>query len=193
MLLIVSVMWQSKFASRSRGWRDVEVDAGRQPAGVTVLPLRVRMEQKMDFSPEQVDLSGSLREAVASATEAWIEASLTHLSLSLQLSSVTGLTAFIEDELAAPVVPLFINLRDIECSLIEDRPPVRVGGPPPIPAPPMVVRVKHLLVQRNHCGVISVGVNESNPNYSVTRGDYFTIYSFFFFFFYTNFNGWLML
>ncbi|XP_046446271.1 UHRF1-binding protein 1-like isoform X3 [Daphnia pulex] len=160
--------FQSKFASRSRGWREVEVDAGRQP-GVTVLPLRVRMEQKMDFCPERVDLSGSLREAVASATEAWIEASLTHLSLSLQLSSVTGLTAFVEDELVAPVVPLFINLRDIECTLIEDRPPIRVGGPPPFPAPPMVVRVKHLLVQRNHCGVISVGVNESNPNHLVSR------------------------
>ncbi len=129
------------------------------------------MEQKMDFSPDRVDLSGSLREAVASATEAWIEASVTHLGLSLQLSSVTGLTAFIEDEMAAPVVPLFINLRDVECTLIEDRPPVRVGGPPPIPAPPMVVRIKHLLVQRNHCGVISVGVNEASPNSLAPRGN----------------------
>lgn len=128
------------------------------------------MEQKMDFSPERLDLSGSLREAVAAATEAWIEASLTHLSLSLQLSSVTGLTAFVEDEFEAPVIPLFINLRDVECSLIEDRPPIRVGGPPPVPAPPMVVRVKHLLVQRNHCGVISVGVNEPNPNSLISRG-----------------------
>lgn len=129
------------------------------------------MEQKMDFCPERVDLSGSLREAVAAATEAWIEASLTHLGLSLQLSSVTGLTAFVEDELEAPVIPLFINLRDVECSLIEDRPPIRVGGPPPVPAPTMVVRIKHLLVQRNHCGVISVGVNESNPNSLISRGN----------------------
>jgi hypothetical protein len=89
------------------------------------------------------------------------------------MSSITGLTAFIEDELVAPVVPLFINLRDIDCCLLEDRPPIHVGGPPPIPARPMIVRVKHLLVQRNHCGVISVGVNESNPNCSVSRGDSF--------------------
>ncbi|KZS06933.1 UHRF1-binding protein 1 [Daphnia magna] len=162
--------FQSKFASRSRGWREVQISTERQSA-TNVHPLRVRMEQKMDFCPERVDLSGSLREAVAAATEAWIEASLTHLSLSLQLSSVTGLTAFVEDELEAPVIPLFINLRDVECSLIEDRPPIRVGGPPPVPAPPMVVRIKHLLVQRNHCGVISVGVNESNPNSLISRGD----------------------
>lgn len=159
---------QTKFASRSRGWREVPVEASRQAA---VHPLRVRMEQKMNFCPDRVDLSGSLREAVASATEAWIEASITHLNLSLQLSSVTGLTAFIEDELTAPVIPLFINLRDIECSLIEDRPPINVGGPPPVPAPPMVVRVKHLLVQRNHAGVVSVGVNESTSSSVVSRGE----------------------
>lgn len=160
---------QAKFASRSRGWREVQVDASRQ-ASAGVHPLRVRMEQKMDFCPDRIDLSGSLREAVASATEAWIEASLTHLSLSLQLSSVTGLTAFIEDEMTAPVVPLFINLRDVQCSLIEDRPPIRVGGPPPIPAPPMIVRVKHLLVQRNHSGILSVGVNQAPSASSVPRG-----------------------
>jgi len=121
------------------------------------------MEQKMDFHPERIDLSSSLREAVAAATEAWIEASLTHLNLSLLFSSVTGLTAFIEDELVAPAVPLFISLRDVECSLIEDRPAIRVGGPPPAPPPPMVIRIKHLLVQRNHAGVVSVGVADSNP------------------------------
>lgn len=136
-------------------------DQRRSKGGGSILPLRVRMDQKMDFQPEQIDLSGSLREAVEAATDAWIEASLTHVHLSLLLSSVTGLTAFLEDELVVPLVPLFISLRDIECSLTEDRPPVRVGGPPPAPAPPMVVRVKHLLVQRNHSGVISVGVAES--------------------------------
>lgn len=147
----------------------MQVDTQRPP-GVVVHPLRVRMEQRMDFCPERIDLSTSLREAVASATEAWIEASLTHLSLSLQMSSITGLTAFIEDELVAPVVPLFINLRDVECSLVEDRPPVRVGGPTPAPAPPMVMRIKHLLVQRNHQGVISVGVNEARPESLLPRG-----------------------
>lgn len=148
------------------------MDTTRQSGAAAVHPLRVRMEQKMDFCPDRVDLSGSLREAVAAATEAWIEASVTHLSLSLQLSSVTGLTAFIEDEMVAPVVPLFINLRDVECSLIEDRPPIRVGGPPPVPSPPMVVRVKHLLVQRNHSGVVSVGVNDATSTSSVSRGDF---------------------
>lgn len=165
---------QTKFASRSRGWRDVPVEASRQAA---VHPLRVRMEQKMNFCPDRADLSGSLREAVASATEAWIEASLTHVNLSLKLSSVTGLTAFIEDELSAPVIPLFINLRDIECSLIEDRPPVMVGGPPPVPAPPMVVRVKHLLVQRNHAGIVSVGVNDSTSSNSVSQGETLSLFN----------------
>lgn len=117
----------------------------------------------MDFHPERIDLSSSLKEAVEAATEAWIEACLTHVHLSLLLSSVTGLTAFVEDELVAPVVPLFISLRDVECNLIEDRPPVQVGGPPPAPPQPMVVRVKHLLVQRNHSGVISVGVADTSP------------------------------
>ena len=85
------------------------------------------------------------------------------MNLSLLFSSVTGLTAFIADELVAPAVPLFISLRDVECSLIEDRPAIRVGGPPPAPPPPMVIRIKHLLVQRNHAGVVSVGVADSNP------------------------------
>lgn len=160
---------QSKFYSRSRGWREVPVGKEQEDgfsrgteAAPSIHPLRLRMEQKMDFHPDRIDLSGSLREAVAAATDAWIEASLTHLSVSLLLSSVTGLTAFIEDELVAPVVPLFLSLRDVEVTLNEDRPPVRVGGPPPAPAPPTVLRVKHLLVQRNHAGVISVGVVDAN-------------------------------
>ena len=166
--------FQSKFASRSRGWREVPI--GNDPvtgnsSSPSVCPLRLRMEQKMDFDPERIDLSGSLREAVAASIDAWIEASLTHLNLSLLLSSVTGLTAFIEDELIAPVVPLFLSLRDVECSLTEDRPSVFVGGPPPALAPPMVVRIKHLLVQRNHSGVISVGVAEPSPPTSNQPGE----------------------
>lgn len=120
--------------------------------------MRVRMEQKMDFDPRRVESSGSIREAVAASTDAWIEASLAHLNLSLLLSSVTGLTAFAEDEMVAPVVPLFISLRDVELTLAEDRIPIRIGGPPPAPPPPIVMRIKHLLVQRSHTGVISVGV-----------------------------------
>lgn len=118
----------------------------------------------MDFDPARVDSSGSIRDAVGASTDAWIEASLAHLNLPLLLSSVTGLTAFVEDELVAPVVPLFISLRDTELTLTEDRTPVRVGGPPPVPPAPVVMRIKHLLVQRSHTGVISMGVPDIAPS-----------------------------
>lgn len=152
------------------------------PSGITVSPIRVRMEQKMDFDPARIESSGSIRDAVAASTDAWVEASLAHLNLSLLLSSVTGLTAFVEDELLAPVVPLFISLRDTELTLSEDRVPVRVGGPPPVPPPPMVMRIKHLLVQRSHTGVISMGVPEiaaSGMNSRKCSIDYpFTLFRF---------------
>ena len=135
---------------------------------VTVPPLRVRMEQTMNFDPAKVDPDVAMKDAVALATDAWIEASLTRLDMSLLLSSVTGLTAFVEDELVAPVIPLFVSLRNVEVSLIEDRPPIRIGGPPPAPAPPLILRVKHLLVQRNQSGVVSVGVADPSSASSGT-------------------------
>ena len=111
-----------------------------------------------------MDPNKTLKQSVAAATEAWVEASLTRLSLPMLLSSVTGLSAFVEDELIAPTMPLFISLRNVEVTLIEDRPLVRVGGPAPAVAPPLIVRLKHVLVQRDQAGVLSVGVSESRSS-----------------------------
>ena len=130
----------------------------------TVPPLRLRMEQTVNFIPGRIGAGVSLKEAVASSTEAWIEASLTRLNLSLFLSSVSGLTAFVEDEVITPMVPLFISLRDVEVSLIEDRPLIRIGGPLPAPTPPLILRLKNLMVQRNQSGVVSVGVAKSSSS-----------------------------
>ena len=80
----------------------------------------------MNFNPEKMDSNLTLKQLVAASTEAWVEASLTRLSLSMLLSSVTGLTAFVEDELIAPMIPFFVSLRNVEATLIEDRQPVRV-------------------------------------------------------------------
>jgi len=157
--------FQAKFSSRSRGWREVSVgDNTGDRKSVTVPPLRLRMEQHMNFNPEKMDSNLTLKQLVAASTEAWVEASLTRLSLSMLLSSVTGLTAFVEDELIAPMIPLFVSLRNVEATLIEDRQPVRVGGPPSAVAPPLIIRLKHVLVQRDQAGVLSVGVSESRSS-----------------------------
>jgi len=156
---------QSKFASRSRGWREVSIgDNEGDRKSVTVPPLRLRMEQHMKFNPENMDPSMTLKQCVTAATEAWVEGSLTGLNLPMLLSSVAGLSAFVEDELIVPAIPLFISLRNVEVTLIEDRPLVRVGGPPPAVAPPLIARLKHVLVQRDQAGVLSVGVSESRSN-----------------------------
>lgn len=50
------------------------------------------------------------------------------------------------------------SLRNVECQLDDDRPPVAVQGPaPPLPAPASVFRLGHLLVQRDRDGVLTVG------------------------------------
>ena len=145
----------------------------------SVAPLRIRMEQKMKLDVESLSRSsGPLKDTVATAADAWLEVSVTNLNLSLLLSSATGLAAFAEDEVlgktrqvppvglgleliefvAGPMMPMFLSLRNVECTLHEDRPPIRVGGPPPAPAPPLQLRLSHVLVQRSPAGVFSVGV-----------------------------------
>ena len=133
-------------------------------SSVSVPPLRLRMEQKMNFNADCMDAQTPLKESIALATEAWVEASLTRLNLSMLLSSVTGLAAFVEDEIISPMIPLFVSLRNVEVSLIEDRPTIRVGGPPPAVAPPLTLRMKHVLVQRDQSGIVSVGVAESSSS-----------------------------
>jgi hypothetical protein len=56
------------------------------------------------------------------------------------------------------MMPMYLSLRNVECTLHEDRPPIRVGGPPPAPTPPLQLRLSHVLVQRSPAGVFSVGV-----------------------------------
>ena len=118
----------------------------------------------MNFNADCMDAQTPLKESIALATEAWVEASLTRLNLSMLLSSVTGLAAFVEDEIISPMIPLFVSLRNVEVSLIEDRPTIRVGGPPPAVAPPLTLRMKHVLVQRDQSGIVSVGVAESSSS-----------------------------
>lgn len=122
-----------------------------------VPPLRLRVDQKLSFNPVNINKNMSLKEAITAAGDASVQVVVSNLNVSLLMSSVTGLAAFVEDEITSATMPLFLTLNNVECTLSEDRPLVRVAGPPPAPAAPLNIRLNQLHVHRNRLGAISVG------------------------------------
>ncbi|KAK3581543.1 hypothetical protein CHS0354_031884 [Potamilus streckersoni] len=72
-------------------------------------------------------------------------------SLGLKMSSITNLTSFGEDEKLADTIPMHVNITNLTVHLEEDRPPVNVTSPGPVP---IHLKIHELSIRRNKDGVM---------------------------------------
>lgn len=85
------------------------------------------------------------------------------VDLSLTMSSLIGLADLTEDEVIPRPLPVEILLRNIHLKLVEDRPPVNITSPGPVP---INVTIGELKVVRDKAGVLHL-----QPNFNAFRSE----------------------
>lgn len=75
------------------------------------------------------------------------------LSLNLSMSTVIGLNDLSEDEIIATPLPMEILLNNLKLHLMEDRPPVNITSPGPVP---INLEIGKMHIKRNKNGVFEI-------------------------------------
>lgn len=88
---------------------------------------------------------------------------MTDVDLSLMMSSLIGLGDLTEDEVIPRPLPVEILLRNVRLNLVEDRPPVNITSPGPVP---INVAIGELKVMRDSDGVFHL-----QPSLSAFRSE----------------------
>lgn len=87
-----------------------------------------------------------------------VDIKVSDVSLSLMMSTVVGLGDLTEDEVIPRPLPVEILFRNVRLNLVEDRPPVNITSPGPVP---MNVAIGELKVMRDSSGVFHLQPNRS--------------------------------
>lgn len=87
-----------------------------------------------------------------------VDIKVSDVSLSLTMSTVIGLGDLTEDEIIPRPLPVEILLRNVRLNLVEDRPPVNITSPGPVP---MNVAIGELKVMRDSSGVFHLQPSRS--------------------------------
>lgn len=69
------------------------------------------------------------------------------------MSTVIGLNDLAEDEIISKPLPLELLLDRLKINLIEDRPPVNITSPGPVP---MNLEIGKMRIRRNDCGIFEI-------------------------------------
>lgn len=80
------------------------------------------------------------------------------LALQLSMSTVIGLNDLAEDEIISKPLPMELLLNNLKLTLIEDRPPVNITSPGPVP---INLQIGQMQIKRNEMGIFEIQPIES--------------------------------
>ncbi|CAK9832841.1 UHRF1-binding protein 1-like [Anthophora retusa] len=186
-----SIPWdefQTKFSARSRGWVELPSDSNCR----SCIKLRLDHDLKCKSDARKLSLASQTisnkpvhvsrnqagqevdasnidvhnKQSILDLFEDKLEVKVTNISMALSMSSVTGLTDLIEDEIIPKPIPMQVYLESISLRLNEDRPPNNITSPGPIP---IDLNISKLRVVRDADGVFHIEpvVNTSNSSNSL--------------------------
>ncbi|KAG8035486.1 hypothetical protein G9C98_006932 [Cotesia typhae] len=151
-----SIPWdelQTKFSSRSRGWSELQSDDCK-------ISVKIRLEH--DLKKQYSNLNDNLNNKnskIAALFDDKVTGEINDINLVLSMSTITGLTDLLEDEIIPDYLPVNLMLNNIFIKLIEDRPPNNITSPGPVP---IDLAVHHLKVVRDKNGLINIESVKSN-------------------------------
>ncbi|XP_053985581.1 bridge-like lipid transfer protein family member 3B isoform X2 [Hylaeus volcanicus] len=176
-----SIPWdefQTKFSARSRGWIELPSDSNCRScvklrldhdlkcksdsyklsqASQNIINNKVQSSQNQSNVTEQeVDacvINVHNKQSVLDLFEDKLDVKVTNVTMALSMSSITGLTDLIEDEIIPKPIPMQIYLESISLRLNEDRPPNNITSPGPIP---IDLNISKLRIVRDTNGVFHV-------------------------------------
>ncbi|VEN47609.1 unnamed protein product [Callosobruchus maculatus] len=147
-----SIPWdefQSKFSTRSRAWNDNPSNAS------TTSKIRVRLDHTLSLpsSKSMMELDFRNRDNLAKIFRDMLTVEAKDLALILNMSTAVGLADLIEDEIIPIPLPMKITLENIKLHLNEDRPPVNITSPGPVP---IDLDISFLYITRGDDGVFHI-------------------------------------
>lgn len=83
------------------------------------------------------------------------------LALDLSMSTITGLGDLAEDEVISIPLPMEVLLKNVKIHLTEDRPPVNITSPGPVP---INVQIGKMRICRDNNGIFQIQpLDDENP------------------------------
>nr|XP_034181144.1 UHRF1-binding protein 1 isoform X1 [Osmia lignaria] len=193
---------KTKFSARSRGWIELSSDSNCRSriklrldhdlkrksdawklfqASQNISNKNTHLPQNQNNITEQevetCNIDVHNKQGVLDLFEDKVEVNVTDVTLVLSMSSITGLTDLIEDEIIPKPIPLQIYLEGISLRLNEDRPPNNITSPGPIP---IDLNISKLKIIRDENGVFHIEpvvniLNRSNSLMTVSVSDNQTV------------------
>lgn len=151
-----SISWeefQSKFTVRGKGW----CESTRQAAASWVFKMRFSMaapdyQEMLKHATLEV-ATMSLKEKISRSAEAFVDLKVQNLPLQFYMSTLTGLTDLIEDEIIPTPIPMKIQLENLALHLVEDRPSANITSPGSLP---IDVAIPALSITRDKSGLFAI-------------------------------------
>ncbi|XP_047351332.1 UHRF1-binding protein 1-like isoform X1 [Vespa velutina] len=165
---------KTKFSSRSRGWVELPSDSDCRTC------IKLRLDHDLKNKEDSLKLfqacqsnkntNKSLEESkvnkgptdninlldkqgIMDLFEDTLDINVTDVSMTLSMSSVTGLADLAEDEIIPKPIPMQVYLERIYLHLNEDRPPNNITSPGPIP---IQLNISKLRITRDISGAFTI-------------------------------------
>ncbi|XP_049825652.1 UHRF1-binding protein 1-like isoform X2 [Aethina tumida] len=147
-----SIPWdefQSKFSTRSRAWTDNPLNASASAK------VKLRMDHNLSLpsSKSMMQLDFTDRNNIKNLFRDLITVEVNDIALDLNMSTVTGLADLVEDEIIPIPIPMQITVDNVKIHLNEDRPPVNITSPGPVP---IDLNITELYITRSEDGTFNL-------------------------------------
>ncbi|XP_017786944.1 PREDICTED: UHRF1-binding protein 1-like isoform X2 [Nicrophorus vespilloides] len=144
---------KSKFSSRSRAWSE------NPSTSCTTTRVKLRMDHDLVLpsSKSLMEMDFSDKDNLKKIFRNFVDMQVSDLDMTMSMSSVIGLADLAEDEIIPIPLPMEINLINIQLHLNEDRPPVNITSPGPIP---LDLKLSKLFICRGDDGVFQIYPNK---------------------------------
>uniref|UniRef100_A0A1A9WWA2 Uncharacterized protein n=1 Tax=Glossina brevipalpis TaxID=37001 RepID=A0A1A9WWA2_9MUSC len=124
--------------------------------------LRLRLEESLKPPPKENNGHVLDKKSIESWLKQNADIRINDLCLVVNMSTIIGLADLAEDEIiASNTLPLNITLENVRINLIEDRPPVNITSPGPVP---LNLAIGRMHVKRDKNGILHIQPIETNLN-----------------------------
>ncbi|SPP81936.1 UHRF1-binding protein 1 isoform X3 [Drosophila guanche] len=142
---------KTKFGARCKAWNLAPYNPEAPPC------LRLRLEETLNM-PNKIE--GLIdRKRIQSWITHHAEIRVKDIHMDLSMSTVIGLGDLAEDEVISPPMPVTINLENVRINLLEDRPPVNITSPGPVPINLCIGRMR---LERDQSGLLNIQPIDTN-------------------------------
>ncbi|XP_016956588.1 UHRF1-binding protein 1-like isoform X4 [Drosophila biarmipes] len=142
---------KTKFGARCKAWNLAPYNPEAPPC------IRMRLDETLNMPKE---IEGIIdRKRIQSWITHHAEIRVKDINMDLSMSTVIGLGDLAEDEVISPPMPVTVNLENVRINLLEDRPPVNITSPGPVPINLCIGRMR---LERDQSGLLTIQPIDTN-------------------------------